>query len=333
MVACNGFVHYLPVSKRTLMWRWLFIQCAVDVILVTIATALDGGFSHHFFHLLYYPALAGFAVFFTSFRLNMAFVTMVATLYIIMSLTVGDGVDVQASGEKTLLARVVVMYAVGALVNLILRFELIRWRVAAERERELSRQRTEISQTIHDTTAQSAYMLGLGLEDAMARSKRSNPELSVRLEALWTLSKSTMWELRHPIDGGRIFSGGTLVEVLAAHADTFTVITSIPAQLVRYGDEPELSTITRSLLFSIRHNALTNAFRHSGARSVTIYLTFDEDDLCLSVSDDGIGLPADYASRGHGFRNMQADAERLGGELHVESDGDGTSVSCVVPYV
>ena len=35
----------------------------------------------------------------------------------------------------------------------------------------------------------------------------------------------------------------------------------------------------------------------------------------MSVSDDGIGLPDDYADRGHGFRNMRTDAERMGGRL------------------
>ena len=40
--------------------------------------AAGGGFAHFFIHLLYYPVLAGFAVFVTSFRLNLAFVTAVA---------------------------------------------------------------------------------------------------------------------------------------------------------------------------------------------------------------------------------------------------------------
>ena len=103
-------------------------------------------------------------------------------------------------------------------------------------------------------------------------------------------------------------------------------------ELVRHGTEPELSTIQRSLLFSIAHNALTNAFRHSGAGSVTIILDFGADGLRISVSDDGTGLSEDYAVRGHGFRNMRADAERMGGSLDVESSGEGTTVSCSVPY-
>ena len=56
------------------------------------------------------------------------------------------------------------------------------------------------------------------------------------------------------------------------------------------------------------------------------------------MSDDGIGLPPDHEARGHGFRNMRADAERMGGRLEVESggteggSGGGTTVTCVIPY-
>ena len=52
-----------------------------------------------------------------------------------------------------------------------------------------------------------------------------------------------------------------------------------------------------------------------------VELDFRKDDVRLSVSDDGIGLPDDYAERGHGFANMRADAERLGGNLVVEPQG------------
>ena len=332
MLVCNGYVHYRLASKRRLTWRWIFAMCALDVALATAGAALGGGFSHHFFHLLYYPVLAGFAVFFTSFRLNMAFATGVAALYLAMSLAVGGGIDLEARDEKPLVVRILVMYVVVATVNLVSRFEHVRWLAAVQRERELNRQRIEMSHTIHDTTAQSAYLLGLGLEEAVEQADRSDPELAEKLAGMWALSKSAMWDLRHPIDGGQLFNGGALGDVLAAHADTFTAITSIQAELVQHGVEPQLSAIQRSLLFSIAHNALTNAFRHSGADNVVITLDFGDDGLRLSVSDDGAGLPEDYAGRGHGFRNMRADAERMGGRLEVESDGHGATVSCAVPY-
>ena len=207
-----------------------------------------------------------------------------------------------------------------------------------ERERELQRERIELSQTIHDTIAQSAYMIGLGLETAIelanARNDEDRDELIAKLEATHALSKSTMWELRHPIDAGPIFEGRELSRVLRSHASAFATITSIPAELVQSGREPPLPVVTRRLLFSIAHNALTNAFRHAHAEKVTISLDFEDNGLRMSVSDDGIGLPEGYSDRGHGFRNMRADAERMGGSLEAGpgQSGVGTTVTCAIPY-
>ena len=52
-----------------------------------------------------------------------------------------------------------------------------------------------------------------------------------------------------------------------------------------------------------------------------------------SVSEDGVGLPEDYAERGQGFNGMAPDAERMSGRLIVESGEQerGTTITCVVP--
>ena len=334
LLAFNGYVHYRIRSNRTVTRRWALALSTMDVLTATAGIVVSSsGFQNTFF-VLYYPALAMFAVVFTSFRLSFAWVTMVAVGYAVLSLVMEPGVDFEIKEEKVLFTRIVVMYAVVAAVNLVSRFERIRRIGAVERERELQRERIELSQTIHDTIAQSAYMIGLGLETAIELADESNRELIAKLEATHALSKSTMWELRHPIDAGPIFEGRDLSQVLRSHASTFTTITSIPTELVQSGREPQLSTITRGLLFSIAHNAMTNAFRHSRAGKVTITLSFDGDGLRMSVSDDGIGLPDDYEDRGHGFRRMRTDAERMGGSLEAGpgESGRGTTVTCVVPY-
>jgi signal transduction histidine kinase len=338
LLALNGYVHYRIRSNRTVTWRWALALSVMDAAMITAGIAISSsGFQNSFF-VLYYPALAMFAVVFTSFRLSFAWVTMVAVVYAALSLVMEPGVDFESKEEKVLFTRIVVMYAVVAAVNLVSRFERIRRREAVERERELQRERIELSQTIHDTIAQSAYMMGLGIETAIELAKAQNDdgsdELIAKLEAVHALSKSTMWELRHPIDAGPIFEGRELGRVLRSHASTFTTITSIPTELVQSGREPRLSTVTRGLLFSIAHNAMTNAFRHSRAGKVTIALSFGGDRLRMSVSDDGIGLPDDYEDRGHGFRRMRTDAERMGGSLEAGpgESGLGTTVTCVVPY-
>ncbi len=338
VLAYNAYVHYRIRSGRAVTWRWALALSALDVTMITAGIVVSGsGFQNTFF-VLYYPTLAMFAVVFTSFRLSFAGATMVAVSYTAMSLLLEPGVDFEAKEEKVLFTRIVVMYGVVGAVNLVSRFERVRRREAVERERELQRERVGLSQTIHDTIAQSTYMIGIGIETAVEladdREGENRDEILAKLYATHALSKSTMWELRHPIDAGPLFEGRELSRVLRSHASTFATITSIPAEMVQSGREPPLPALTRRLLFSIAHNAMTNALRHAQASRVTVSLDFGDDGLRMSISDDGVGLSEGYTERGHGFRNMQADAERMGGHLEVSlgGPGRGTTVTCVVPY-
>ena len=331
--AANGYLHFRISTHRTVTWPWLMAISAMDVAIVAIGIATTGGLDSNFF-VLYFPGLAIFAAVFTSIRVNLIWVTLVSAVYTVLSVLVDSGVDVQAGDERELISKIAALYVLSLAVSLISRFERIRRREAVERERELQQERIELSQTIHDTIAQSTYMIGLGIESALVAEDRSNREQVARLEATHALSKSTLWDLRHPIDMGLIFEGRELGEVLRSHASTFITITSIPAEVVESGAEPSLSAITRGLLFSIAHNAMTNAFRHARATKVTLGLDYGRDSLQMTISDDGVGLPPDYSARGHGFRNMTAYAQRMGGQLEVNSGNGttGTTVTCVVPY-
>ena len=133
LLAFNGFVHYRLRRERAVTWRWLLFLSGMDIVLITAAVIIGGDF-HLFSYVTYYPALALFAIVFASLWLSLAWATMAAAIYAVVSLTVGTGLDFDAGQEKALLARVVAMYAVVASVSLIARFERVRRQESAERE-------------------------------------------------------------------------------------------------------------------------------------------------------------------------------------------------------
>jgi len=332
LVTLNGLIHYRLLSNRAVTWRWLLLLSALDLLLITVGVVAQRGFEGFLF-VAYYPVLALFVAVFPPLWLGLAWTTVVAAIYTLVCVNVGPGLDLVAGDEKALLVRLAAMYVVVMCVSLITRFERIRREAAVERERHLQQERIELSQTIHDTAAQTVYMVGMGLHRARALADETNEELLAALDATSALSRSAMWELRRPIDGGHIFEGRELGPVLWSHCATFETITAIPARMSQSGTEPLLATETRARLFSIAHNALTNAYRHARPDRVEVRLDFTPGRVRLSVSDDGAGLPDDYAERGRGFNSMRADAGHLGGTLIVES-GDGaagTTISCVIP--
>ena len=233
-LAVNGYVQWRIHRTRTIKPAWLLGLSALDLVVVSFSTSISGGFNSPYFP-VYYFAVAVFAYVFTSPRFVLPWTTLVAAIYSVLSFTVEPTLDIAGKEEQHLFYRLLVLYAVAAVVSIIAGLERDSRRKGLERERELQRQRIELSQTIHDTTAQWAYMVGLGVERAMELADETQEDLRARLGLVAELSRSAMWELRHPIDGGQIFRGEELGEVLEAHAATFTVITSVPAELVQRG--------------------------------------------------------------------------------------------------
>lgn len=86
-------------------------------------------------------------------------------------------------------------------------------------------------------------------------------------------------------------------------------------------------------LYRIAQEALANAERHAGARTVRVGLHADERQARLEVTDDGRGFdPSDAeAGRGIGLSNMRHRAESLGGELAIHSGDAGTWLAVTLP--
>ena len=328
----NGLVHYQLHSRGPIGRRLLLLLSGADMAQITFAVLMLGGYSSFAF-IAFYPALGLFAVLFPSLWATVGWTSLASLIYIAVCLWTGGGLVVDRGQEMVLIGRVVTMYVVAVGIGMIVRFERLRWQSALARERQLLNERIALSQQIHDTSAQTAWMINLGIHRAKDLAADSDHELQSALDGTAELTKSAMWEIRGPIDAGHIVEGRTLGQVLLSHCATFERITGIPAVVSQSGIEPSLPTAVRSQLFAIAHNALTNAFLHGDPSRVDVSLTTTDEEIRLRIADDGVGLPDDYATRGRGISGMMEDAVRMGGTLLVNGvhSGGGTSITCVVP--
>jgi signal transduction histidine kinase len=92
-------------------------------------------------------------------------------------------------------------------------------------------------------------------------------------------------------------------------------------------------------LYRIAQEALTNVARHSAATEVQVALDYDEDEVCLTIKDNGRGFemnPANEASNGHktfGLSTMQERARLIGGWVIIQtSPGEGCRIRAIVSY-
>jgi signal transduction histidine kinase len=99
-------------------------------------------------------------------------------------------------------------------------------------------------------------------------------------------------------------------------------------------DEPlPHSQETAMHLYRIAREAITNAQRHAEADHIRVRLCRKEDQLALTIQDDGIGLTeTESEDGGIGLRTMEHRADLIGASFSIESSPeDGTSVRCLLP--
>lgn len=117
-----------------------------------------------------------------------------------------------------------------------------------------------------------------------------------------------------------------LMEAIRRHAATVSTVLHVD---IDAADVPTMPLQVESAAYRIATEALTNAVRHADARNVRLSLTTLDRTLRITVADDGHGVGA--TTPGVGLASMRHRAEALGGHLHIDTAGTGTTITAVLP--
>jgi signal transduction histidine kinase len=89
-------------------------------------------------------------------------------------------------------------------------------------------------------------------------------------------------------------------------------------------------------VYRIVQEALTNTVKHAAARSATVRLDWTDDDLVVTVTDDGVGTDgaaAGLRAGGHGLIGIRERAAACGGDAETgPAPGGGFQVTARLPY-
>ena len=190
--------------------------------------------------------------------------------------------------------------------------------------------RDRIGRDLHDLVIQRLFAIGLTLENAARMAVK--PEVATRITTAVDDIDVTIREIRHTIfelGSGR----GTLVDLrteLGGIVEEHAVVLGFrPTWHTEGPVDSAVPEAVRPHLLAVLREALSNAARHARASSVDVSLAVG-DEVVLTVTDDGVGIPDGV--RPSGLRNMADRAASAGGRSEVvPRPGGGTTVRWSVP--
>lgn len=196
----------------------------------------------------------------------------------------------------------------------------------AARKRAMAVERERIARGLHDTVIQHLYATSLGLSMSLRKAHREEAKaISAAISAIGDVIAEIRREIfdiesRHSSPLRLQLEDALLPILLPTHARMNLTIQST-----------ELNDEYNRHIRAVCTEATSNAVRHGHAREVAIDVRLANGELTVTITDDGVGIPADAVNR-NGLHNLRSRAESLGGHMEITSNaGTGTSIRWSIP--
>lgn len=198
-------------------------------------------------------------------------------------------------------------------------------------------EKARIAREIHDelgSTLTTLKIKAYQLKTRLSRNKNTLSHLEL-VESISQLINAATGITRNIITGLRptILDDLGLLAALEWQAEQFSRLSGIECRVNCIGDKGDLDKPRSIALFRILQEALTNVARHSGATRVEIEFHHSDEEVVMSVIDNGRGM-AENCSDGsttYGLLGMQERVKQLGGIINFETPpGGGFSVTAIL---
>ena len=200
--------------------------------------------------------------------------------------------------------------------------------------------RRRLARDLHDSLAQLLAAALMNVRFMNEEVSKQNVVSTTDLSALEGTISKALFQVRTMLFDLRpvILETQGLVAALEAYTKRLRKEGTGRLRLAVDKELGRLSPKIETAAFSIIRESLNNVRRHARAKNIRVTLDRDDDNLYVTIEDDGQGFDVGlvekiYDERGSiGLLNMRERAETVGGTLSVDSVvGEGTKISLTIP--
>lgn len=196
-------------------------------------------------------------------------------------------------------------------------------------------EKRSIARELHDDlgAALTALNMHLSLIFQQMPPEPKFTERSVKIKALLSSITDATRRIQNGLRPDKLDVFGVKIAI-AEQAAEFEKYTGVVCNVNLPDDQLGYAPRVDIALFRIVQEALNNIAKHAKATHVDVVLDDVDDEIVLTVRDNGIGIPAENPGgmSTHGLRGMRERVAYLGGTVRVNgADGKGTTIVITIP--
>lgn len=201
-----------------------------------------------------------------------------------------------------------------------------------ETQKQLQEQRLKISRDLHDNIGAQLTFIISSIDNLKMFVPEVDQRILYKMDEISTFTRQTITELRDTIWAmnqdqislQEIQSRLTNFISQANQSSNKTQVTLSVLSEINW--KASMSSDKGISLYRIIQEAINNAFKHAMATQIKVSIMQSENQLIITIFDDGKGLDWNTLQKGNGIENMQKRAEHIHGLITFESSSLGTTI-------
>jgi len=188
-----------------------------------------------------------------------------------------------------------------------------------------------IANEIHDNIGQKLSFAKLQLNVMQDFYNKHQQEIIQEIADVITESLSDLRNLSRSLSLDFIANNG-FIKAVENEIEKLNKSGLYQFKLIVQGNSLFLDVDKELMLFRIVQESLNNVVKHAQAKQILIKLHYTNNNLLVSIEDDGIGFDVKKKSIGSGLSNISKRAQSIGGFINVNSSkSTGTIVQINIP--
>jgi len=205
-----------------------------------------------------------------------------------------------------------------------------------ETQNKLQEQRLSISRDLHDNIGAQLTFIISSVDNIKHGFNIQNVKLNSKLNYISEFTKATIIELRDTI--WAMNNNEIDFEDLRARILNFTEKAKFAKENIDFNfiiddslNQQKLTSIAGVNIYRTIQEAVNNAIKYSDANTITIDAKSNENQMEITITDDGKGFDLKTAEYGNGLFNMQKRIEDIDGIFKINSEtSKGTTVQILI---
>ncbi len=199
----------------------------------------------------------------------------------------------------------------------------------------MQEQRLDISRDLHDNIGSQLTFIISSVDNIKYAFDIQNVKLDRKLSGISDFAKSTIIELRDTI--WAMNKSQITFEDLQTRIHNFVDKAKEAKSEIQFNfsvdaelKDRKFTSIEGMNIYRTIQEAINNSIKYAEAKNINIQVERHNDNIQITINDDGKGFDLATTEKGNGLLNMQKRIEEINGKFSLQSTESGTNINILL---